>query len=242
MKLAMMQPYFLPYIGYFQLINSTDKFIAYDKIGYIKHGWVNRNRVLTRDGNISYITVPVKHGSSNAYICDTYIDNSVNWQRKMLNIIYHSYIRAPFFEETYTLLREIITEPHNTISEINRRSLATICRHLEINTLIIENSNQYATIEEQIKSMKASDRQHKRQISICKHEGAEIYVNAIGGEKLYFKDRFAAEEIYLFFIKTNDIRYDQNQPEFYPNLSIVDVLMYVGAEKTKGYLTQYELI
>jgi len=242
MKLAMMQSYFLPYIGYFQLINSADKFILYDKLGYIRHGWVNRNRILTREGNISYITVPVKHGNSNRHIFDTYINNTANWRRNILKAIYLNYIRAPFFEETYSLLEDIISETYHTISELNRASLSIICRHLEIPTLLIDDNDLYSTIEEEIKSMESTDRHHQRPISICKQEGAKIYINAIGGERLYFRDRFASEGIALFFIKTADIKYEQNQPEFYPNLSIADVLMYSGVKKTKDFLNLFELI
>ena len=82
MKVAIMQPYFFPYIGYFQLINAVDKFIIYDDVNYINRGWINRNQVLI-NGKESYITVPLKDASQNKLIKDITISIETNWQEKM---------------------------------------------------------------------------------------------------------------------------------------------------------------
>ena len=242
MKLAIMQPYFLPYIGYFQLINSVDRFISYDNVSYTTRSWINRNRVLIRSGSIAYITVPVKHSGSDTYIHSIRIDNSQNWRQRILRTLYLNYRYAPFFEESFPLMEKLLIEHYDMISALNRKSLALICRHLGIDTLFIDDSGRYSAIEEQLKTAEASDKKHSRIISICKQEMADIYVNAIGGEKLYSKDIFMSEKINLLFIKTGQFRYNQNQSIFHPNLSIIDVLMYAGVKKTKEFLNLYELV
>ena len=91
MKLAIMQPYFMPYIGYFQTMTAVDKYLLYDKVAFIKKGWINRNRIYIQNVGTQFITIPLKNKSSFTNISDVQIDNTTDWRSKMLNLIYYNY-------------------------------------------------------------------------------------------------------------------------------------------------------
>lgn len=247
MKLAIMQPYFFPYIGYFQLINAADRFIVYDNVNFIKKGWINRNQILLNHSYKSLITVPLKHKSSFLKIREIEIDNSDNWRKKMLNILEYNYKKAPFFNEIFPILNIIINFNTNLISEFNINSIKELCKYLEINTFIQSNTKKYQHIENYLceynkKTNKPFDAKVVRILEICKKENATIYINAIGGMDLYNKEEFMESGIQLYFLKTSDITYKQFNNEFIPNLSIIDVMMFNSKEEIKEILDKYDLL
>ena len=104
MKIAIMQPYFFPYLGYWQLMNIVDKFVIYDDVNYIKRGWINRNRILV-EGKPFYIHVPVMKASQNKIIneMEVFVDSSL--RKKELKTIELAYKKAPFFDSVYPLIK-----------------------------------------------------------------------------------------------------------------------------------------
>lgn len=228
-----MQPYFLPYIGYFQLIKSVDEFILYDNIQYTKKGWINRNRILV-NGSDRLITLPVKKDSDYLNVVDREISDTWNTDKKsLLNLIKSSYSKAPYFRETYELLEECLAVEHTNLFEFIHQTLLKINRYVEIETPITISSS--ISIDHSLKS-------EEKVLSLCKAVGATMYINAIGGQHLYSKDRFAAHKIQLQFIKSDTIQYSQFSNNFVPWLSIVDVLMFNSKQDIIRYLNSYTLI
>lgn len=236
MKIAIMQPYFLPYIGYYQLINSVDKFIIYDDVNYIKQGWINKNNLLSNN-LISSFVIPLDSPSSFNQIRNTKINPNQYefWKIKILKTLNQNYRKAPYFNKCYELFLDIIDIKNLdiSISELNYISLKKISNYLEINTEIIKSSTQYNNSE-----LKAQE----RIIDICKKEKAEVYINLIGGIELYNKIDFKASNIDLFFIKTDEIYYKQFNDNFIPFLSIIDVIMFNSVNEIKKMLNKFSLI
>ena len=243
MKLAIMQPYFFPYIGYFQLINAVDKIILYDHVHYIKKGWVHRNRILELNNGDIYIAVPTKNSSSNKRISEIEIDSSCKWQKKICDALLHNYRRSQFFGEIYPFLCELLDRPYGKLNKLNFETTTGIAKLLGVETAIVCGSEDYLLIEEDLCARTTElETKTQRIISICKQENAKTYVNAIGGTELYMKADFEDNGINLFFIKAKDCHYKQLSDTFYPNLSIIDVLFNCGVEKTKELLGNYELV
>lgn len=243
MKLAIMQPYFFPYIGYFQLIHAVDKIIFYDHLHYIKHGWINRNRILELHKADLYITVPLKKCSSNKLIKEIEIDNTGGWQKKMCIMIRYNYARSPFFNRLYPVIEDLICRPCRTIAELNFRTIQGIVSLLDLPAAIVYGSDDYIRVEEELKACPSpSVRKVQRIFSIAKQERADVFVNAIGGQALYDKALFHDNGIELYFLQTYSFSYPQPSPVFYPNLSILDVLFNCGIQRTQALLSLYTLV
>lgn len=232
MKLAIMQPYIFPYIGYFQLINAVDKFVIYDDVNFINRGWINRNRILV-NGKDSLFTIPLKEASQNKLINEIEVNWDSNWKNKWLKTLEQSYKKAPYFEAILPLIQATLASEKLIFSEIIVENLQLICTYLGIGTQIVPSSSIYQNTQ-----LKAQE----RILDICLQEQANHYINPIGGMELYNKEVFAEKQIQLNFIKTQAIQYPQFKNEFVPWLSIVDVLMFNSVEDIKSYLDKYELI
>jgi hypothetical protein len=228
MKLAIMQPYFFPYIGYFQLLASVDKFVFYDDVGYIKNGWINRNRIAL-NGTDHFITIPVKGGSCSKKIDAVHIDTSqTNFKRKLLNTLHSAYKKSEYFEETIPIVEEIIASDEEYISNFAKRSVLAIKEWLDIKTEVTFSSRIY-------------NNQHlhaqERVIDINKIEKSTIYINVEGGRSLYKREAFEMEGIDLRFLSPDIAEYTQiTTPRFIPGLSIIDILMNIGKDGTKNLL------
>ena len=232
-KLAIMQPYIFPYIGYFQLINSVDEFIIYDNIQFTKKGWINRNRILA-NGKDQLITIPLKKDSDYLDIVERELSES--WEKdknKILNVIKSSYSKAPYFQEASNIIIECLNNPERNLFKFIYDSIVLINEYLEIKTPIVISSSINAN-----HALKSQD----KVLSLCKAQKADVYINSIGGVKLYNKEIFRNNEIELNFIKSNPIEYKQFKNEFVPWLSIIDVLMFNSKDTIKNYLNEYTLI
>ena len=233
MKLAIMQPYFMPYIGYFQLINSVDKFIIYDNIQYTKKGWINRNRTLINEKD-QLITLPIKKDSDYLNVVERELSESWGKDKsKMLNVIKASYSKAPYFEESYNLISKCLNNPEINLFRFIYDSIILINEYLEIKTQMVISST--IDVDHTLKSQ-------DKVLSLCKSQNADVYINSIGGIELYDKETFKQNEIKLNFIKSNPIQYKQFNNEFVSWLSIIDVLMFNSKEQIKEYLNNYTLI
>ena len=229
MKLAIMQPYFMPYIGYFQLMNLADEFIVYDNIEFSKDGWVNRNRILV-NGQDVFITIPLKKDSDFKDIKDRNLADIWSKEKvKMLNRIKESYRKSKCFDFVFPLIEKCILFEETNLFRFIFNSLQVVCEYLEINTPIIISSS--VPINHDLKS-------EEKVIALCKKRNAATYINPIGGTKLYNKINFVKEKIDLYFLKTSDIIYRQFDNDFVPSLSILDVLMFNEKEKIKEHLNK----
>ncbi len=232
MKIGIMQPYFLPYIGYFQLINTVDQFIIYDNIQYTKKGWINRNRILV-NGTDEYITLPVKNDSDfldvdQRFLAETFEKGKIKIVRK----IKESYRNAPFYEQAYYLINDILNYKNFNLFEFIFNSIIKICDYLDIRTQIVRSSE--INIDHGLKS-------EKKVISICNTFNSPTYINSIGGMGLYSKKEFEKNSIELFFLETQKTEYKQFDHDFVPWLSIIDVLMFNSKDQITHFLNNYKL-
>jgi hypothetical protein len=230
MKLAIMQPYFFPYLGYFQLMNAVDEFVIYDNIQFSKEGWINRNRILV-NGKASYITIPLKKDSDCLDVRDRWLaDIWVSEKKRMLNRLTESYRKAPHFDSVYPVLEKSITSGESNLFEFVLHSLRLAKEYLGIGTPFVVSST--IPIDHALKA-------EKRVMEICKARNANRYVNPIGGMQLYDKNDFGAAGIDLHFLKTSNLRYKQFTNDFVPWLSILDVMMFNAKEEIKEYLNSF---
>ena len=229
MKVAIMQPYLFPYIGYFQLINSVDAFVIYDNIQFSKKGWINRNRILV-NGTDAYITLPLKKDSDYLNVVDRQLsDDWPQERKKMLNRITESYRKAPYFAEVFPVIEKAILHEDRNLFGFILHSLQLTCEHLEISTPLVISSS--VEIDHSLKA-------EKKVIALCQALKADTYINPIGGVELYDKAGFKAEGIDLQFLKANAIPYPQLKNEFVPFLSIIDVLMFNSRESLKRIIRE----
>jgi len=234
-KVAIMQPYFFPHIGYFQLIKAVDLFVIYDDVNFIKQGWINRNKILI-SGKEFLFTLPLKDASSFTTIRETKVNYPayINWKGKFLKSLEQSYKNATYFEVTYKLIESVLNKDCISIADFANESFISISTYLGLKTSFQCSSINYS-------DTKILDRE-SRLISIIKTNEANVYINAIGGQSLYEKDSFAQFGIKLNFIKSNPLKYKQFEKEFVPFLSIIDVLMFNNPEEINVMLDQFELI
>ena len=162
-KVGIMQPYFLPYLGYFQLINSVDEFIIYDNIEYTKKGWINRNRYLS-EGVDKYMTLNLKKASDYEWVCNRELSSEFD-RRKMLRQLNTSYRKAPYYEQISLLIESIIMFEDNNLFKYVYNSVESICKFLGVDTNIIISSSVECN-----HNLKGEE----RVIDICKNRGAKM--------------------------------------------------------------------
>ncbi len=231
-SLGVMQPYFFPYIGYFQLIAAVDQFIIYDNIKYTKKGWINRNRLL-QDGKDVLFSLPLKAGSDSLDIVERELATDFK-PEKLLRQFRNAYGRAPFFAQTMPLVERIVLHDDQNLFNFLHHGLIATCQHLGITTPIHVSSA--VNIDHELKSQ-------DKVIALCKAMGASRYINAIGGMDLYSGSVFKEHGIALNFIRTAAFEYAQYGAPFVPSLSIVDVMMFNSLENIRQQVGQgYDLI
>jgi len=232
MKLGIVQPYFFPYIGYWQLINAVDRYVIYDDVNYINRGWINRNRILL-NGEPRFINVQMKDASQNKLINEVELYKDETYIRKLVRTLETCYGRAPYFKEAMPLIESIIKSEETNLARYLETLIKSVCGYLSIETEIIVSS--------QINKNKEL-RGQNRIIDICRRLGAYEYINPIGGQALYSREAFDSCGIKLGFHSIKDIKYRQFMNEFVPNLSIIDVMMFNDKDEIHGMLTKYELV
>ncbi len=231
-SIAIMQPYFLPYIGYFQLMAAVDKFVVLDDVNYINRGWINRNRLLF-NGAAHTFTVPLRGASQNRLICDLELVDERHWRDKLMRTIRQAYGAAPCYAPVSALLENIINYSAVRLSEYLVNSLREIVCYLSLETNIERTSHVY-----QNAYMKGQERIQ----DICRKERANVYVNPIGGLDLYDRASFLEQDIRLNFLRTRPISYSQGKGKHVPWLSIVDVLMFNEPSAVRKLLGEMDLI
>jgi hypothetical protein len=228
MKLAIMQPYFLPYVGYFQLINSVDCFVIYDDIQFSKKSWVNRNRILV-NGQETLFSIPLKKASDYLDICERNVAEVFDW-RKIYRQFEMGYKKSPNWDNWYPIVEKILSYQSVNLFDYVNNSVTHMCDALGITTRIIKSSDLKIDRE-----LKGKD----RVIETCKVLKADIYINPIGGQELYSNQQFQESGIELNFIKSSLSEYPQlNVSEFSPALSVIDMAMNCSPDLIKHFLNK----
>lgn len=232
MNIAIMQPYFFPYIGYFQLIAAVDQFVIYDDVQWIKGGWINRNRIQIR-GQPHFITIPVSAEGNLRPICERQLATSFQEAaKKIVSQLSDAYRPAPYFDPVRSLVSRCLAFETRNVSELVVHSLREVCEYIGVSTPFLRSSDLPRT----------DLRGVERVIQIVRHCGGDVYINPIGGQELYTGDRFATDGLTLRFLKTQDISYRQFRVPFVPSLSIVDVLMFNSPAEVQSLLRKFELV
>lgn len=228
-----MQPYFMPYIGYFQLINAVDKFVIYDNIKYTKKGWINRNRILV-NGKDQYVSLPIKKDSDFLNINERILSDSwKNERRKLLNRLKASYSKSPYYSSVVILLEDILNHSEVNLFNFIFNSIQKVCYFLDIETPLVKFSS--LDVDNSLKGT-------SKVIKICHCLKSNYYINPIGGIKLYNKTEFSRSRIDLSFLKSDEIIYNQFENNFLPFLSIIDILMFNNKSDIRVFLNKYSLI
>lgn len=236
MKVAVMQPYLFPYIGYFQLAYAVDKFVFYDDVNFIKQGWINKNNILV-NGVAASFTLPLVKASSNKLINETAFTVDEKWFKGFEQTLFFNYKNAPFYKETMEVVFTVLElrKSVSVISELASASVKTVCSYLEMKTVFENSSEKY-------KATKGMERA-RRLIEIAKLNHSDNYINPLGGMELYTKEEFLGSGIHLDFIKSGEVRYKQFKEPFVPWLSIIDVMMFNSVESiNKSLLPAYTLV
>lgn len=235
MKTAIMQPYFAPYIGYFQLMNCVDNFVVYDNIQFTKKGWINRNRLLMNGKDESF-SIPISKDSDFLDINQRRLSaDYLEANKKTLRKIESSYRNAPFYNSVINELNKcFLFENHDNLFDFILNSILIIKEYLKIETNLL--------ISSQIDAENHNYRAQERVKYICEKIEANHYINPIGGLILYDKVDFSINNIQLNFLKSRPSTYRQFTNEFVPWLSIIDIMMFNSIEEIQIILDNYELI
>ncbi|EET61723.1 WbqC-like protein [Marvinbryantia formatexigens DSM 14469] len=230
MKLGVMQPYFFPYIGYWQLMNAVDTYVIFDDVAYIKRGWINRNRI-KMNGTVQRIGISIKHASQNKKINELYLAQSEKETAGFFRSLELSYKKAPYYDRGMAIAEKALCGGKENLAEFLAESMFIVADYLGIHTKFLFSSSL-----EKDESLKAQD----KILEICHILEADTYINAAGGRALYHPDVFRKQGIELRFLETDgDIVYPQGKGDFIPNLSILDVIMYNEKEDIRRLLEKY---
>lgn len=231
MMLGVMQPYFFPYLGYFDLINRSDRWIVFDTPQYMREGWVNRNRILHNGGGWQYIIVPLNKHKRESAINEVTAVDFPDWRRKIVNQFTHYRGRAPFYRETIALLEDALAGDERNLSRINVKCMGKVCDYLGIRwrpEIFSDMELALGPVEE------AAD----WALRIAEAAGASDYLNPPGGVALYDPNRFARHGIRLHIQADFDFRYDCGDYTCLPKMSVLDTLMWVSVPEIKARLCQ----
>ena len=196
MKLGIMQPYFFPYIGYFQLVNAVDKWVVFDVVQFMRHQWVNRNRILHPESGSQYIIIPKKKHSRETLIKDVAIDNRQDWKNRIIAQLTHYKKKAPFFNETIDLLKDsFFSEESNveSLSKLNVIILNKVCARLNIKF-------EYEICSEMDLLLDDITYPGAWALKISEQLGATEYINPPGGRDIFIPEKFNEKGIKLKFL------------------------------------------
>ena len=232
LKLGIMQPYWFPYIGYFQLVKLVDQFVILDDAQWIASGWINRNRYLVQ-GKPRYFTLPVRRGSYLTKINEkVFAPDVARHKEHILRQIKYNYAKAPFFNQVLPLVTACLSNDESNVAAFVLNSLQRCCQFLNITTPFIRSSEIDSGSD-----LKGQD----RVLSIVKRLGSDHYINSIGGTELYGRARFEELGVRLSFLRAEKMSYPQFANEFVPDLSIIDVMMFNSPNEIKTLLDTFEL-
>lgn len=231
MTLGIMQPYFLPYIGYWQLLAAVDRFVVYDNVKYTKKGWINRNRFL-QNGAAEYFTVPLHGATDSATIAEREVAGSFD-RDKLLRSLAAAYRKAPRFAEVFPVVEQIVQARATNLFEYLHHSLVVMAAFLEIDTPMMVSST--IAIDHDLQA-------ENKVLALCRALDADRYLNPIGGQQLYSGPTFAAAGVTLLFLRSRPIEYPQLGGPFVSSLSILDVLMFNDQPAVRRLLKEADVV
>ena len=229
--IGIMQPYFLPYIGYWQLMKRVDRYVIYDDVDFIKGGWINRNRIISPEGPM-YLNVPLSKPGRRK-ICEIALGSDESAWSRSVRAVELAYRRAPYFADVFPMYEQVMRYRGDSIADFIENSFRVLMPYLGIDTPLVRSSGL-----DNDKELRGQD----KIIQICCLLGGTDYCNAIGGMSLYERTAFEKEGLRLHFLQTKPMAYRQLREPFWPNLSILDVMMFNSREELADMLGQYELV
>ncbi len=232
MKIGIMQPYFFPYIGYFQLLNMVDRYVVYDNASFANNKWGFRNRILI-NGAPGFFRIKTLKASQNKQFDEIGVSNDAETKKSNICALQCAYRKAPYFSDVMPLLEQFLTADYDNLAECNVASNKLVCNYLGLKTDIL--------LYSELDCNKELKRQY-RIFDVCRLLGGNEYINSIGGTELYDFEEFREHGIELAFLKEGDIRYPQFGAEFVPDLSIIDVMMFNSVPEIQDMLNRYTLI
>ena len=224
------QPVYLPWLGFFEKIISSEKFVFLDDVQYEKNGFQNRNKIRTNEGDI-WLTVPVKT-KSKTLLKNVKIDDSSNWMKKHSKSILLNYSQSKFFDNYWPELKKIYEKKYECLVEINMEIIKFLLKKFEIKTEIVFSSE-----------LKIVEKGSDRIIKICKVLDADTYISGIGGKQYLSKEDFIKNKIHIKFQNFKHPTYQQVFDPFYSNMAAIDLLFNEGSnainiikkKKNEGY-------
>jgi hypothetical protein len=229
-KLAAMQPYFFPYLGYFDLINMVDEWIVFDTPQYMKYGWVNRNRVLHPTSGWQYIIMPLKKHHHTTPINQVEISMNTDWATVILRQLGHYRKDAPFYDDVIAFLKDCFSDLNTNLAEVNTSLFKKTCQRLGIDKPIRVYSKTNLTLKGPVNSPGDWG------LRIAQAAGASEFINRPGGAAFLDENSFLEHGIKLTIQSFANMTYDCGRHKYEPDLSIIDVMMWNSSEKIKHYL------
>lgn len=233
--LAIMQPYFFPYLGYFSLMHYAHALILFDVVEYDRKGWMHRNRILKPKGNDwQYIRAGVEKPPYKAIIKDVRLTQGEDWKERIFRQLEHYRSKAPFYGNTIKLIRDSLSKPASSLTELNMNTLAVVRDYIGLNCSISVFSEMNIDIQ-------GVEHPGQWALRICDELKADTYVNPIGGKDIFRLDEFSAKGIDIEFINNKLSEYSQGNKQFIEGLSIIDVLMFNNARDTHALVANYHV-
>lgn len=247
MKIAINQPYFFPYLGYFQLIASVDVFVAYGNVDYVHKSWISRNRMQGRSSAPYYISLPTDKASRRKTLAEVrFTEDARGAAAQLYRRLKTDYGRAPHAPAMLRWLKDLLKRaPYTSLQSFNVFALREVCQLLGIDTRIINDDCHLPELESSLRTRyedNPSRRRRERILAITRREGARVYRNLPGGQALYDSDKFSMAGVELEFIAPPALEYPQFDGAFSPYLSILDVLMHCGVKETSRLVSSYRLL
>jgi hypothetical protein len=219
MKLGIMQPYFFPYLGYFDVIYKCDQWIVFDTAQYIRHGWVNRNRVLHPSSGWQYIIAPLQQHHRESPIRDILVREGKDWRERLYGQLVHYRKKAPHYTATADLVRHCLDNDEPSLSRLNVAILDKVCGYLQI-------PFRYEFFSEMKLDLGPVDGPGDWALRISEAMGADEYINSPGAKGYLDREKFESAGIKLTFQEFENMTYPCDPYRFEPALSIIDVLMW----------------
>jgi len=221
-KIAILQSNYIPWKGYFDMINMVDEFILYDEVQYTKNDWRNRNKIQTKQG-VQWLTIPVRQKELSQLIKDTKIKDK-RWRKKHWSTIQQTYSKAKYFKEYKDIFEELyLNSDEEYLSQINYKFIITICDILGINTKI-RWSNEFKLIEGRTEKL----------LGICKDCNADVYISGLAAKDYFDEDLAQKEGVKIEWMDYSGYpEYKQLYEPFEHGVTILDLIFNVGNDATK---------
>jgi len=219
MVIGILQPGYLPWLGFFEQLARSDVFVVYDDVQYDKHSWRNRNRIKTANG-IQWLTVPVRFSlDSKQLVKDVEIDNSQKWRKKHADSLRQSYGKAPFFSEIWPLFAEVYDREWEKLVDLDMHFIERIGRYMGLERKIIKSS-----------TLAVEGGKIDRLLALCQYFGADVFYEGAAGRNYIHEEAFEKGGVKVLFQDYSHPVYNQLHGDFVSYLSIADLLFNCGRE------------